>query len=85
MRWASRLDGAWRDPILALAAMASPRIPSPVHNPQFGALLAAVLALFSSIFVGSWLHDWELAGLVLVGAFVLVLGALLMARRLGSG
>ncbi len=64
--------------------MAAPRVPSPVQNPQFGALLAAVLALLSSVLVGSWLRDWELAGLVLVGAFVLLLGALLLVRRLGS-
>lgn len=65
--------------------MASPRIPSPVQNPQFGALLAAVLALLSSVLVGSWMRDWELAGLVLVGAFALVFGALFVARGLLRG
>ncbi len=63
--------------------MASPRIPSPVENPQAGALLAALLAMLSSVLVGSWMHDWELAGLVLVGAFALVLGGLLVARKFG--
>lgn len=65
--------------------MPSPRIPSPVQNPQFGALVAAVLALLTSALVGSWSSDWELAGLVLVGAFVLVLAALMVVRRLGNG
>lgn len=51
-----------------------------MENPQFGALLAAILALISSVVVGSWVHDWQLAGLVLVGAFVAVLGGLLLAR-----
>jgi len=56
-----------------------------VQNPQFGALVAAVLALLTSALVGSWSSDWELAGLVLVGAFVLVLAALMVVRRLGNG
>ena len=56
-----------------------------MQNPHFGALLAALLALVSSVLVGSWLRDWELAGLVLVGAGVLGIGALFLARSLGRG
>lgn len=65
--------------------MAFPRIPNPVQNPQFGALVAALLALISSVIVGSWSRDWELAGLVLVGACVLCVGALVLARRFSRG